>query len=142
MKVIHGTWSDTKIKKFNFNKLGSTTFSNSTSYYYAMTSLIGVWFSSEKIAVYPNHFEYEINDDDFRCLSDNIDLVSLIESIIVNFYPQIDEYEMMDNFSKSKKIGKEVRQYLLDEGYTGIFIENDKEFGGSSWICFDLNCIK
>jgi hypothetical protein len=145
MKAYHNSYSNKKIETFDFSKLGINTWGNASLFIYAFTSLIGVWFSTEKLENYNYAHEYEIEDADFLTIEDNEELVSILyEKLEAYNLDWCNEHRMLEkvNLPKFRKIAEEIRNEYLSETYTGVWIKNDKEFGGESLIVFDLSKIK
>lgn len=144
MKVYHNSFSDKRIKKFGFSKLGENTWGNASNFLYAFSSLIGPWFSSEKLEAYDFAHEYDIEDEDFMIVEDNERLISILCDRLSKYDLPADEIDLLEReyLNKCRKIAKEIRNEFLDETYTGLWIKNDLEFGGESWIVFDTTKIK
>jgi hypothetical protein len=143
MKAIHNTNSETRIEKFDLSKAGLNTISNinSDNAFRLAGCFLGVWFSSEKLDSYDFAHEYEINDNDYMVIDSLDELESYIHDEIQKL-EEITAYELFKDTDRLIELVSEVRDNILSEGYTGISITNDEEFGCESLIALNLNTIK
>lgn len=121
MIVYHGTNSD--FDRFDETFLGQNTEFNATDYGFAQTAYIGFWFNEDAdnlTSIYNKILECEIEIENPFYVESLADLVILA----------------------SEEGGKELRERLISEGYDGIMLEDDEEFGGTSYIVFNSNQIE
>ena len=143
MKAIHNTYSDEKIEKFDFVKLGENTFENASDFYYAITSMLGIWFADKKLDIYETSYEYNVDDDNFLVVDDVAELVDIVSSKIYELVGAVDGLDLMEkeNRGEARNIAKKLRESFLAEDYAGIYINNDREFDCTSLIAIDLTVI-
>lgn len=141
LMVYHTT--DKQFKRFNKAKLGLETLDNANKIGYAMTSLVGFWFSS-------NHFESEYTP--------NVVCAYLSIKNPVEYYNQHDLAEDLEIFAwdwgiqeldyspKGKNLLKRCAANWVYQtkwaGNDGIIIENDTEYKGTSYVVFDSRQIR
>jgi hypothetical protein len=124
------------------NRLGANTMANMNSDNVMLVagSLLGVWFSDQILDCYSFAHQYEVNDVDFMVVDDLQELTGIIYGRIQDI-ESISEYELFRNETKLMDIMVQVRESLIEDGYTGIYVNDDEEFGGTSLIVIDLDCI-
>ena len=113
---------------------------NLNGLYYQASSLLGIWFA-EKELNFPYHFEYEIDDTDFLVVDNLEELTAEIYNRIQKI-EEVSDYELFDNQDKLVELMNQVREDMIEDGYTGIWINNDSENDCTSYIVMDINCIK
>lgn len=125
-----------KINKFSRRYLGRETYGNANDPSYAATSMVGFWSNSEKIegknSPYDEHIElyYKIEQPK---------RYNTLEELANELYAYINED---DNRSEMKRHVERYVEVMKLSGYDGVIIEEDSEFGGTSYIAFDPNQIK
>jgi hypothetical protein len=148
LTVYHGT--DSKFSEFK-NK-GDVTVSTQgldatkESDWYSAGSLLGFWFNSESN---PG------NKGSKNIIKANISLkkpfyVDSLEELVQTMKDDIvdikniqkDKYEIFENIELNSELMDGLVNKWKEEGYDGIIIKNDEEFGGRSYIVFDAKQIK
>ncbi|MDO4493058.1 MAG: hypothetical protein Q4C53_04125 [Clostridia bacterium] len=136
---------DNDFTVFDRSKLGGVTDSNADSGLTAVTSHIGFWFNTNDLrgAMFSDksigsYFMFENPMSVY-------DLESLKYDILERTGTDADDLE--DAFFEGDKdyldrVGKEYSDALKEEGYDGIIVENDNEFGGKSIVVFDSSYAK
>ncbi|HMM73682.1 MAG TPA: hypothetical protein PKC22_15930, partial [Rhodocyclaceae bacterium] len=124
--VYHGT--DADFSRFNLNKLGANTIGHASSPELEQTARIGHWFNTSPTGRSPERYGagYSVDMPVYLRLEAPLTVRSL------------DELEHM---LRGKK-GASLRRELESDGYDGVIVESDEEFGGTSYIAFRPNQIK
>ena len=123
MKLFHGT--SVQFDRFDDSFLGQNTDGNASDYYMAQTAHLGFWFSTstDNLEDYcGGYIECEVELDNpyyVECLKDL--------AVMIQVYD---------------KTGEEIRELLIEEGYDGIQIQNDEEFGATSYVAFSADQIE
>lgn len=145
--VYHGRFDDFTV--FDRNELGANTYANADKTNMAMTSALGHWFSTQDIAketgIYTKTLQAFLN----------IKEPKEYNSLWYGLADEIEGYVPTDengdaktdisDFDDTQEITDAADTYrfeLEDEGYDGLIIHKDNEFGGSSFVAFDSNQIK
>lgn len=119
-QVNHGT--NETFSKFDASFLGKNTDGNATDESFAQTAHLGFWFNEggDLSIAYDKIMRCAVEIEN-PCHIDSIETLAFwIES--------------------SEKTADELRSQLVEEGYDGIIIE-DEEFGGTSYVAFDVEQI-
>ncbi|MCK9326188.1 MAG: hypothetical protein M0P69_11920, partial [Bacteroidales bacterium] len=135
--VVHGSFRN--FNEFKRNRLGVNTFGNANYPDVAASSLLGHWFNSgeivkSKTAPYNNYRSFYLKTSEMLEFDDLDELFGTMHSMVGDFDP--DDYEGIE---------PEVTAYvkeLVEDGYDGIKINDDTEFGGISYVVFDSEQIK
>lgn len=124
--VYHGT--DADFSRFNLNKLGANTIGYASSPELEQTARIGHWFNTSPTGRSPERYGagYSVDMPVYLRLEAPLTVRSL------------DELEHM---LRGKK-GASLRRELESDGYDGVIVESDEEFGGTSYIAFRPTQIK
>ncbi|MBS6026359.1 MAG: hypothetical protein KH899_01965 [Haemophilus pittmaniae] len=145
--VYHGRFDDFTV--FDRNELGANTYSNADKTNMAMTAALGHWFSTQDIAketgIYTKTLQAYLDIKDPKEYSSLwYGLVDDIESYVPTDENGDVKADISD-FDDTQEITDAADTYrfeLEDEGYDGLIIHKDNEFGGSSFVAFDSNQIK
>lgn len=130
--VYHGTDSE-EFTVFDRKRLGEMTAGNATDEYLEATAHVGFWFSTKdltklKYSPYSRSEKVYLNIENPRIMGSLDEMVAEIEAYT-------DEETARD-------MGTAYRNRLVAEGYDGIIITSDQEFGGTSFVAFEPNQIK
>lgn len=119
MVVLHGT--EEIFSRFNDSFLGRNTDMNASDESFAQTAHIGFWFNvgGNLDTAYSNQMRC--------CLA--IENPFSVDSL--------EDLALMAGMEG----GAELRERLIGEGYDGIIVECDSEFGGTSFIAFSSDQI-
>ena len=132
LPVYHATWSD-EFTVFDPAYLGENTDSNASDEWLGATAHTGFWFNTQNLAegqragkraekVYLNITEpYEVGG-----VAELADLI----------------YERAEEDETSAEAAQKFVQELKADGYDGLIILKDGEFGGMSFVAFEPNQIK
>lgn len=132
LPVYHATWSD-EFTVFDPAYLGKNTDSNASDEWLGATAHTGFWFNTQNLAegqragkraekVYLNITEpYEVGG-----VAELADLI----------------YERAEEDETSAEAAQKFVQELKADGYDGLIILKDGEFGGMSFVAFEPNQIK
>lgn len=145
--VYHGRFDDFTV--FDRNELGANTYVNADKTNMAMTSALGHWFSTQDIAketgIYTKTLQAFLNikePKEYRSLW--YGLADEIEGYVPTDENGDVKADISD-FDDTQEITDAADTYrfeLEDEGYDGLIIHKDNEFGGSSFVAFNSNQIK
>lgn len=119
--VYHGT--DATFEEFDANFLGANTDDNASDENWAATAHLGFWFNV---------------GGDLECAYGK-KMACLLN--IENPY-HVDSLENLANyFELTGYTAEELKEKLMDDGFDGIVIDNDEEFGGTSFVAFNADQI-
>ena len=145
--VYHGRFDDFNV--FDRNELGANTYTNAEKTNMAMTSALGHWFSTQDIAketgIYTKTLQVFLNIKEPKEYSSLwYGLADEMESYVPvdesgNAKTDISDFEDTQEITDAADV---YRNELEDDGYDGLVIHKDNEFGGSSFVAFDSNQIK
>ena len=145
--VYHGTNADFSV--FEQDKLGENTFSNANHTDAALTAVLGHWFNSADLsqshsssfdrskAVFLNIRQAQEFDSLQALMQDMDDHVPVDED--GRRLPDVADFDDLQDLAD---IGSQVQQGFREDGYDGIVVWHDDEFGQTSYIAFDANQIK
>ena len=145
--VYHGRFDDFTV--FDRNELGANTYVNADKTNMAMTSALGHWFSTQDIAKETGIYTKTLQA--FLSIKEPKEYSSLwygLADEIEGYVPTDESGDVktdISDFDDTQEITDAADTYrfeLEDEGYDGLIIHKDNEFGGSSFVAFDSNQIK
>ena len=145
--VYHGRFDDFTV--FDRNELGANTYVNADKTNMAMTSALGHWFSTQDIAKETGIYTKTLQA--FLSIKEPKEYSSLwygLDDEIEGYVPTDENGDVktdISDFDDTQEITDAADTYrfeLEDEGYDGLIIHKDDEFGGSSFVAFDSNQIK
>lgn len=145
--VYHGRFDDFTV--FDRNELGANTYVNADKTNMAMTSALGHWFSTQDIAKETGIYTKTLQA--FLSIKEPKEYSSLwygLADEIEGYVPTDENGDVktdISDFDDTQEITNAADTYrfeLEDEGYDGLIIHKDNEFGGSSFVAFDSNQIK
>jgi hypothetical protein len=138
-EIRHIPIKNKNINKFDRRTLGANTIGNASSPEFAATSLVGFWSSSKDIAQGKNSTYDESMSLYYKIVNPKI--YDNNQDLADDISRYLDD-NTENNVSVLKKNTNEFVKDLRNDGYDGIIIERDIEFGGTSYVAFSPTQIK
>lgn len=117
INATHGT--NSKFDRFDPSYLGKHTDDNASDEYYALTAHIGFWFNrgGDLSIAYSSEMDCTLHID--------------------NPYHVNHVSDLANYFALADATVEDLREMLENQGYDGIVVDCDEEFGGESYVVFD-----
>ena len=140
MKLYHGTYAKTRIEKFDFTMVGKNTkIEGLSNMWYHATTWLGIWFS-ENTVDRPYNYEYDVEDKDMMVVENLDELISWLRNEVMAIENTSDN-ELYMNEETFKTLVLEVRNKMIEEGFSGIWINYDYECDCSTAIVINNDII-
>lgn len=136
LEVYHGTGKDGIIGELDRNRLGENTDTNDAHPEITATAYIGFWFNSGEITESGPYEKYErayLSIKNPLEFEDGEALAYELKDVIPSKF---------DDWSEVREAVASWVQEQRKEGFDGVIINNDIEFGGSSYIIFQPEQVK
>ena len=143
--VYHGT--DTEFTVFDRKRLGTGTDGNASSMGMAATAHIGFWFNSEDIANLSGSAFYDRSMAGYLNITNPLYCSSMsdLEQMIYDHNEGAvneEDIEWGDQSEFAGVLANQFRGWMEENGYDGIVVRNDEEFGGESYVALYENQFK
>jgi hypothetical protein len=142
MKAYHNTYSPNRITKFDLSRAGENTITNinADNAFRLAGCFLGVWFSEKVLNDYKYAHEYTINDNDYMVLESLTELEQLMHDMITE-RADVTAYDLFRDTDLLVDLVKQIRYSLIEQGFSGVSITFDEEFGGESLIAIKTDTI-